>query len=294
MIEMKDLYAGYGRKRTVLRGLGGTIAEGHIYGLLGANGSGKTTLMKTWAGALFPVSGRVDVLGSHPADRKADFLASAVYMPDEISFPQLSVAAFERVYGRFRPHFSHEDFGSYLNALDFSFGVRIDRLSTGNRKKLFIAFSLASNPALLLMDEPTNGLDIESKKAFRRILASFDTTGRVVVVSTHQVADLNNLLSAVVVLRDGGIALNATFDAITEKLSFGGASDADVLYADGLRSISINRDGEYTDVDVESLYHAIHESECVRSFIAENFSGNSLEGNSGEIADTAAGKEGVC
>ena len=144
------------------------------------------------------------------------------------------------------------------------------------------------------MDEPTNGLDIESKKAFRRILASFDTTGRVVVVSTHQVADLNNLLSAVVVLRDGGIALNATFDAITEKLSFGGASDADVLYADGLRSISINRDGEYTDVDVESLYHAIHESECVRSFIAENFSGNSSEGNSGEIADTAAGKEGVC
>lgn len=84
-------------------------------------------------------------------------------------------------------------------------------------------------------------------------------------------ADLNNLLSAVVVLRDGGIALNATFDAITEKLSFGGASDADVLYADGLRSISINRDGEYTDVDVESLYHAIHESECVRSFIAKNF-----------------------
>ena len=88
--------------------------------------------------------------------------------------------------------------------------------------------------------------------------------------------------------------INATFDAITEKLSFGGASDADVLYADGLRSISINRDGEYTDVDVESLYHAIHESERVRSFIAENFSGNSLEGNSGEIADTAAGKEGVC
>ena len=294
MIEMYDLHAGYGRKRTILHGLGGTIAEGHIYGLLGANGSGKTTLMKTWAGALYPVSGRVDVFGYSPAERKADFLASTVYMPDEISFPPLTVTAFERVYGRFRPHFSHEEFDSYLHELDFSFGVRLDRLSTGNRKKFFIAFALACNPSLLLMDEPTNGLDIESKKAFRRILASFDTTGRVVVVSTHQVADLNNLLSAVVVLRDGGIALNATFDAITEKLSFGGASDADVLYADGLRSISINRDGEYTDVDVESLYHAIHESECVRSFIDENFSGNSSEGNSGEIADTAAGKEGVC
>ena len=97
MIEMYDLHAGYGRKRAVLRGLGGAIAEGHIYGLLGANGSGKTTLMKTWAGALYPVSGRVDVFGSIPADRKAEFLASTVYMPDEMSFPPLAVAAFERI-----------------------------------------------------------------------------------------------------------------------------------------------------------------------------------------------------
>lgn len=294
MIEMYDLHAGYGRKRAVLRGLGGTIAEGHIYGLLGANGSGKTTLMKTWAGALYPVSGRVDVFGSRPAERKADFLASTFYMPDEISFPPLTVGAFERVYGRFRPHFSHEDFGGYLHELDFSFGVRLDRLSTGNRKKFFIAFALACNTSMLLMDEPTNGLDIESKKAFRRILASFDTTGRVVVVSTHQVADLSNLLSAVVVLRDGGVALNATFDAIADKLCFGGASAADALYADGLKSICVNSDGEYTDVDVESLYHAIHESERVRAFIAENFSGNCAEDGSVRIAEEIAGKEGVC
>lgn len=293
MIEMYDLHAGYGRKRAVLRGLGGAIAEGHIYGLLGANGSGKTTLMKTWAGALYPVSGRVDVFGSIPADRKAEFLASTVYMPDEMSFPPLAVAAFERIYGRFRPHFSHEEFDGYLHELDFSFGVRLDRLSTGNRKKFFIAFALACNPALLLMDEPTNGLDIESKKAFRRILASFDTTGRVVVVSTHQVADLNNLLSAVVVLREGRMVLNATFDAIAGKLSFGGPSAPDAFYADGLRSISLNRDGEYTDVDVESLYHAIHESERVRSFIAENFSG-SIGSISDNVAGDFAGKEDVC
>ena len=275
---MNDLYAGYGRNCAVLRGLSGTIAEGHIYGLLGANGSGKTTLMKTWAGALYPVSGHVNVFGSRPAERKTDFLASTVYMPDEISFPPLSVAAFEKTYGRFYPKFSHEEFNDYLNTLDFSFGVRLDRLSTGNRKKHFIAFAMACNPSLLLMDEPTNGLDIESKKAFRHILAEFDTTERVVVVSTHQVADLNNLLSAVVVLRDGGMALNATFDTISEKLYFGDASATDALYADGLQSISLNSNGEYTDVDVESLYHAIHESERMRSFIAENLTG----------------KEGVC
>ena len=131
------------------------------------------------------------------------------------------------------------------------------------------------------------------KKAFRRILASFDTTGRVVVVSTHQVADLNNLLSAVVVLREGRMVLNATFDAIAGKLSFGGPSAPDAFYADGLRSISLNRDGEYTDVDVESLYHAIHESERVRSFIAENFSG-SIGSISDNVAGDFAGKEDVC
>lgn len=278
MIEMNDLYAGYSRKYAVLRGLDGTIVEGHIYGLLGANGSGKTTLMKTWAGALYPISGHVSVFGSCPADRKIDFLASTVYMPDEISFPPLSVAAFEKTYGRFYPKFSHEEFCDYLNTLDFSFGMRIDRLSTGNRKKLFIAFAMACNPSLVLMDEPTNGLDIESKKAFRHILAEFDTMESVVVVSTHQVADLNNLLSAVVVLRDGGMVLNATLDTISEKLCFGGASAMDVLYADGLQSISLNSYGEYTDVDVELLYHAIHESDCMRSFIADNFEG----------------KEGVC
>lgn len=273
MIEMNDLYAGYGRNHAVLRGLNGTIAEGHIYGLLGANGSGKTTLMKTWAGALHPISGSVDVFGNRPEDRKVDFLASTVFMPDEMSFPRLSVAAFEKIYGRFYPKFSHEEFSYYLNMLRFSFDVRLDHLSTGNRKKFFAAFAMACNPSLLLMDEPTNGLDIESKKAFRHILTEFDTTNRVIVISTHQVADLNNLLSAIVLVRDGGIALNATFDKISEKLNFGGILATDALYSDGLRSISLNNNGKYTDVDIESLYHAIQESECVRSFIAENFAG---------------------
>ena len=89
------------------------------------------------------------------------------------------------------------------------------------------------------------------------------------------------------------MVLNATFDAIADKLSFGGPSAPDAFYADGLRSISLNRDGEYTDVDVESLYHAIHESERVRSFIAENFSG-SIGSISDNVAGDFAGKEGVC
>lgn len=275
---MNDLNAGYVRKRPVLRGVEGTLLAGNVYGLLGANGSGKTTLLKTLAGGLFPLGGSVEVDGRIPSRRERDFLADTVYMSDEISFPSMSLDSFERIYSRFRPRFSHDEFREYLRVLDFDCGTRLDRLSTGNRKKVFIAYALACNPSLLLLDEPTNGLDIESKRAFRRLLAGFDMTGRIVAVSTHQVADLENLLTAAIVVRDGGVAMNALFDDIAACLVFGNAGGGETLYADGLRTIRRNDGGEYTDVDVELLYHAIHESEAVRAAIAAHLSG----------------KEGVC
>ena len=217
---MNDLYAGYGRNHAVLRGLNGTIAEGHIYGLLGANGSGKTTLMKTWAGALHPISGSVDVFGNRPEDRKVDFLASTVFMPDEMSFPRLSVAAFEKIYGRFYPKFSHEEFSYYLNMLRFSFDVRLDHLSTGNRKKFFAAFAMACNPSLLLMDEPTNGLDIPGKSQFRKLVINEMSDTRSMVNSTHQVKDMENLIDHVMILEQKGILLNASVNEICRKLCF--------------------------------------------------------------------------
>lgn len=275
---MNDLNAGYVGKRPVLRGVEGTLLAGNVYGLLGANGSGKTTLLKTLAGGLFPLGGSVEVDGRIPSRRERDFLADTVYMSDEISFPSMSLDSFERIYSRFRPRFSHDEFREYLRVLDFDCGTRLDRLSTGNRKKVFIAYALACNPSLLLLDEPTNGLDIESKRAFRRLLAGFDMTGRIVAVSTHQVADLENLLTAAIVVRDGGVAMNALFDDIAACLVFGNAGGGETLYADGLRTIRRNDGGEYTDVDVELLYHAIHESEAVRAAIAAYLSG----------------KEGVC
>ena len=278
MIRMNDLSAGYVGKRPVLRGVEGTLLAGNVYGLLGANGSGKTTLLKTLAGGLFPLGGSVEVDGRIPSRRERDFLADTVYMSDEISFPSMSLDSFERIYSRFRPRFSHDEFREYLRVLDFDCGTRLDRLSTGNRKKVFIAYALACNPSLLLLDEPTNGLDIESKRAFRRLLAGFDMTGRIVAVSTHQVADLENLLTAAIVVRDGSVAMNALFDDIAACLVFGNAGGGETLYADGLRTIRRNDGGEYTDVDVELLYHAIHESETVRAAIAAHLSG----------------KEGVC
>ncbi|HBX90794.1 ABC transporter ATP-binding protein [Alistipes sp.] len=274
MITLHDLDAGYVRRRPVLKGLSGSLAPGHIYGLLGANGSGKTTLLKTWAGLLAPLRGSVEVLGAAPSERRRSLLEETICMPDEIAFPALSLGAFERTYARFRPRFSHTAFEEALHRLDFSASVRVDRLSTGNRKKLFIAFALASDPAVLLMDEPTNGLDLEAKRSFRQLLAGWDTTDRLVVVSTHQIADLHGLLSAAVIVGDGTIALNARFEQIAAALRFGGRDEeARALYADGLRTLAPNDDGEETDVDIELLYHALHESAETRDFVARRLSG---------------------
>lgn len=275
---MYDLDAGYVRRSPVLRGVCGSLRSGNIYGLLGANGSGKTTLLKTLAGGLHPLRGSVDVVGCTPSQRSRDFLSAVVYMPDEVVLPALSLSGFESTYSRFHSRFSHDDFAEYLRLLDFGEGVRLDRLSTGNRKKLFIAYAMACNPSLLLMDEPTNGLDIESMRSFRRLLVRFGAGDRTVVISTHQAADLESALSAVVIVRDGEVALNACFDDISSCLSFGGAAGGDVLYADGLRAVSRNASGEYTDVDVELLYLALHASADVRDIVARNLSG----------------KEGVC
>ncbi len=274
---MYDLDAGYVRRRPVLRGVTGSLLSGNIYGLFGANGSGKTTLLKTLAGGLFPLRGSVAAAGHVPSQRSCDFLSAMVYMPDDVVFPAMSLRGFECTYARFRAGFSHDDFGEYLRMLGFSDDSRLDRLSTGSRKKVFIAYAMASNPSLLLMDEPTNGLDIESKRAFRRLLAQFGTEDRTVVVSTHQAADLENVLSAAVMVRDGEVVLNARFDDIAACFEFGRAGD-DCIYADGLRALRRNVSGEYTDVDVELLYHAIHESDDVRRIVAGRLSG----------------KEGVC
>lgn len=274
MIEMHDLDAGYVRRRPVLRGLQGTLAPGHVYGLLGANGSGKTTLLKTWAGALAPLRGSVETLGATPARRRRRFLEETLYMPDEIALPALSLGAFERTYARFRPRFSHTAFEEALHRLDFSDGVRLDRLSTGNRKKLFIAYALAADPRVLLLDEPTNGLDIEAKRSFRQLLAGWDTTDRLIVVSTHQIADLGHLLTAAVIVAGGSIVLNATYDQIAGQLRFVARDDrAGALYTDGLRAMVAAGTGAETDVDIELLYHALHERAEAREYVARHLSG---------------------
>ena len=153
--------------------------------------------------------------------------------------------------------------------MNYTFGIRLDKLSLGNRKKFAIAFALASHPRIVLMDEPTNGLDIESKQALRKILAGQDLSERLIIISSHQVADIEDIISDVIILRENRIVLNSSLGAIGEVLQFGDIqSIEEPLYVNGLKAIG-KTEGDYSDVDLESFYLAMQNSENMRNYLSK-------------------------
>ena len=282
MIKLTNLEAGYKQKNPVLSAISTRIEAGNIYGLLGSNGVGKTTLLHTIAGVLEPLAGEVDVMGYTPSAHTRQFFEQIYYITDEVELPAMSLEGYIGTYAKFRPGFSREQMQDYLQRMNFTFGVRLNKLSLGNRKKFVIAYALACNTPLLLMDEPTNGLDIESKRQLRSILASLDMSNRAIIISTHQIADLEQMLSHILIIKDKQLIISTSLDNAAQRLSFGRVGEfAEPLFVDGLRVIAQNN-GEYSNLDLEMLYLAVLESAEVRAII-----------NQPQIA-TESGKETLC
>ena len=265
MIHIKKLKFGYNRKSPVLDGIDLSLGAGAITGLLGKNGVGKTTLLKHIAGALRPDGGEVSVLGHCPEKRSVDFLSQIYFLPEEMPEMHLTIDKYMSIHAPFYPRFSEDEFRRFLAELEIAdTAVSISRLSLGNRKKVFVAFALAANTPLLLMDEPTNGLDIPSKSVLRKLLRTKADEDRLIIISTHQVRDLQNILDTVVILDNTKVLLNADTDSITQRLFFGIADGSenpdDVLYSApsvaGTQIVRVNGKGEESDVDVELLFDA--------------------------------------
>lgn len=264
MINIKDLYFSY-RKKPVLKGLNLQLQPGHIYGLLGSNGTGKSTLLKNIAGTLFPKSGTIDVLGHYPKQRKPSFLQQLFMLPEEFFLPGLTPKQLISGLSVFYPRFSREDFYKYLYEFEVPVENAVDEMSLGQKKKTLIAFGLACNTDLLLMDEPTNGLDILSKSQFRKILAHLSTDKRCIVISTHQVQDLENLIDHVVILNEGKVVFDHSMMTVGQRLYFGTAKDEEechhALYAEkimkGAAIVGSNTNGEESSVDLELLYKSV-------------------------------------
>lgn len=261
MVQFQKLTFGYGAK-PLFHELDLTLTPGTVYGLLGLNGAGKTSLLKLAAGALCPESGGVHVFGREPRRREAAFLADIAFVPEDPWLPALKSAAWLDRYAVFRPGFDRERF----SALSREFALEEDKLLTkysyGQRKKFALAAAISSGARLLLMDEPTNGLDIPSKAQFRRILASAIDPERVVVVSTHQVRDLETLIDPAVILHDGKILFTLSSEQIAGRLSSSHLSNIEgqeVVYAEkdavGWSALLASAAGEGS-ADLELVFNA--------------------------------------
>ncbi len=271
MVQVENIQFAYGRGKPLFKDLSLHLQPGNVYGLLGRNGAGKSSLLRLMGGLLFPQKGACR-FGAHLAARRHPaFLQEVFFIPEVFDFPPVSIRDYVRVNAPFYPKFDSGQFDRYLDEFELLPSQKLTELSHGQKKKVFTGFALATNASLLLLDEPTNGLDIPSKAQFRRLIASAVDENRVVVVSTHQVRDLDNLIDPLIILDQSRILLHASIARIGERLSFSAVNDLaeageGLLYSEpSLRGFSIvgTPNGRPSDkVDLELLFNAaLHQPE---------------------------------
>jgi ABC-2 type transport system ATP-binding protein len=233
MVQIESMTFGYG-KGPLFEGLDLKLEPGTVYGLLGLNGAGKTSLLKLLAGALRPQSGAIRVFGEEPWRKRASFLADAVFVPEDPWLPAVKPAAWLERYAVFRPTFDRTRFALLSREFALDEDKLLTKYSYGQRKKFALAAALASGARLILLDEPTNGLDIPSKSQFRRALAQSVDFDRIVVVSTHQVRDLERVIDPAVIVHGGKILFRLGSDLMAERLGSAHVSELgpDVVYAE--------------------------------------------------------------
>jgi ABC-2 type transport system ATP-binding protein len=266
MVSIRDLHFAY-RRKPVFSGLSLDLQPGYIYGLLGRNGTGKSTLLRNLAGLLSPRQGKVLVEGLEPRRRQPEFLRQVFLVPEEFYVPAISVKRWVDSQAPFYPNFSREMLERTLREFSIAYddSSRLTELSYGQQKKVLIALALSANTPLLLMDEPTNGLDILSKSQFRKVIAGALTEDKCILISTHQVKDLENLIDRVAVIEEGKILFDQPMEKISRKLRFKLSFDPDetarALYAEtSLKGnalvLAAEKESE-SFPDLEMLYKAV-------------------------------------
>jgi len=263
MIKVNNISFSYGSV-PCLEKISLSLEEGKIYGLLGENGVGKTTLLTLLSGLKNVQRGSIDVDGFAPYDREPDFLAGQFYLPDEVWGPNATAISFARQKGIFWPDFSVSKFSEIMNIFEMDTNQKMDAMSAGQLKKTWISFALACSTKHLYLDEPTNGLDIPSKAQFRKAIMNYTREDSIIVISTHQVKDLENIIDPIIILDKRDVLLNASVQEITSKLFFdyGTVLNPDSLYSEqipgGFIQVQQNVTGEESKLNVEALFNTVH------------------------------------
>ena len=262
MITIENTSYGYKSNPFIFNNISLKIGNG-IYGLLGENGAGKTTLMHLICGLLFPKNGKCSIDGRNTAERQSEGLARYFFLPEELQMPTESIASFAARHSVFYPHFNQEEFELNLEELKIDRKQKLSSISYGQQKKAMLAYAFALHTPYTLLDEPTNGLDITSRQALKRIISRSMDDESTLLISTHQAHDFENLLDHLIILGKGEILLNRSLDEISNRLLF---ARTDILpeeriYSEenlsGYFSIIPNEDGEENTPDIELLYKAV-------------------------------------
>lgn len=264
MINIKNLEFSYGRNK-LFDNLNLSLRPGSIPGLLGKNGAGKTTLLRLMAGLLFPHKGEINIMDHNPTDRSLDYLKEVFFLPEEFDLPNLSPLLYAKLYAPFYPAFDFEKYKNYLEEFELSLTKKFKGLSFGQKKKFMISFGFATGCRFTLLDEPTNGLDIPSKTQLRRVLASTITEDNMVIISTHQVRDLENIIDPVIILDDGQIVFNRSIQEINSYLRVSIERDPPqpeaVLYMEktfnGYMTVTENTTSEESNINLETLFSTV-------------------------------------
>ncbi len=268
MIEVKNISFKYaGQKNLVFDDFSFTLKENNIYGLLGKNGTGKSTLLYLISGLLRPKKGTVSVDGIDAYKRQPEMLQEIFIVPEEFDLPAMSLEQYVKINEPFYPRFSREVLEACLKDFELTTDLKLNALSMGQKKKVFMSFALAANTKLLLMDEPTNGLDIPSKSQFRKVIAQYMSEERTLIISTHQVHDVEALLDHILILNQQQLLLDASVSEITEKYTFEYRTPDqmdDVLYAEpSLQGNAViaprKADSAETQINLELLFNAVNE-----------------------------------
>lgn len=268
MIRLQNLRYRYSKNIRLFNGLSMDLLPGRMYGLLGKNGAGKSTLIKNIAGLLFPSAGTCHVYGLEPRLRQVRFLQDIFFIPEECYLPELSIKQFIDLYAPFYPRFDVSQYQNYLSGFGIEENRKLHSLSYGQKKKTMIGFALSTNTKVLIMDEPTNGLDIPSKVIFRNMMTTAFTQDRIVIISSHQVRDLDELISSLIIMEQGEVLLHEEKETLATSLRFQTSNVPPPVYepllyqektAHGWAYISGNVPGEQSTVDLELLFNAVLE-----------------------------------
>ena len=264
MLQINQISFGYNKKfGDLFTDFSLNLEAGNVYGLLGKNGAGKSTLIYLMTGLLTPREGEALMDGENVRKRLPKTMSDLFLIPEEFELPRLTLKEFVSINSPLYPRFSMEDMQRYLDIFEMGgdMNVKLQALSMGQKKTVFMAFAFATNTRALIMDEPTNGLDIPSKSQFRKLISAGMSDEKMMLISTHQVRDISSILDHVTIIDTSRVLLNASIAEVQSRIAFRKMREGDqpiFMMQSALGDIVAvpAQPGEETAVDLEMLFNA--------------------------------------